>query len=352
MLDREQLFRDVTAPNAPFVTDVLQDHHRQARMHIKKDAYLTRTGVRQGDNLGPGLFRRSYDAATQEWNEQLDARPWARRLVVRCTPLGLPEASIDLSVSGYADDLARAAVGKNLTELGQINREQTDSLRAALESRAGIVLLRAAGRNSMKDHPAACAGAWPAPEHISLQAKYLGALPAIESTAKAECRARCQAARPPLLSTLRFFRSQAPQRFKVLVFKVAIVSTLFTGTTLFGAQCSHVRTWPYRQETGSFSDPSSRSLPSSCDPATAKAAEMASEATHLGAVHGTSVPTPCSSLRHLLVVRASSKDRWDFVTYCASPPSDHCGRPQGCCAAADLADLECGFDTRPIVHAE
>ena len=48
----------------------------------------------------------------------------------------LPEASIDLSVSGYADDLARAAVAKNLTELGQINREQTDSLRAALESRA------------------------------------------------------------------------------------------------------------------------------------------------------------------------------------------------------------------------
>ena len=76
MLDREQLFRDVTAPNAPFLTEVLQD------------------------NLGPGLFRRSYDAATQEWNQQLDARPWARRLVVRYTPMGLPEASIDLSVSG------------------------------------------------------------------------------------------------------------------------------------------------------------------------------------------------------------------------------------------------------------
>ena len=134
MLDREQLFCDVTAPIAPFVTDVLQDLYRQARMHIKKDAYLTRTGVRQGDHLGPGLFRRSYDAATREWNEQLDAQPWTRLLVVRYIPMGLPEASIDLSVSGYADDLARAAVAKNLTELGQINREQTDSLRAALES--------------------------------------------------------------------------------------------------------------------------------------------------------------------------------------------------------------------------
>ena len=70
--------------------------------------------------------------------------------------MGLPEASIDLSVSRYADDLARAAVAKNLTELGQINREQTDSVRAALKSRSlqlhptkGIVLLRAAGRSSM-----------------------------------------------------------------------------------------------------------------------------------------------------------------------------------------------------------
>ena len=91
---------------ALLVTDVLQDLHRQARMHIKKDAYLTRTGVRQGDNLGPSLFRRSYAAAIQEWNEQLDARPWARRLVVRKNPNGQTETSIDLSVSGYADDLA------------------------------------------------------------------------------------------------------------------------------------------------------------------------------------------------------------------------------------------------------
>ena len=135
--------------------------------------------------------------------------------------MGLPEASIDLSVSGYADDLARAAVAKNLTELGQINREQTGSLRAALESRAlqlhptkGIVLLRAAGRNSMKDYQAACTGAWLAPEHSSLQAKYLGALRKIEDTAKAECRARCQAAEASFALYAPFFRSQSPQTFQ------------------------------------------------------------------------------------------------------------------------------------------
>ena len=93
MLDRAQLFRDVTTPSAPFVTDVF----RTSIGRLKKDAYVTRTGVRQGDNSGPGLFRRSYDAATKEWNELLDARPWARRLAVRNNPMGLPEASIDLS---------------------------------------------------------------------------------------------------------------------------------------------------------------------------------------------------------------------------------------------------------------
>ena len=47
----------------------------------------------------------------------------------------------------------------------------------------------------MKDHQAGLH--WKhgrAPEHISLQAKYLGALRTIEGTAIAECRARCQAA--------------------------------------------------------------------------------------------------------------------------------------------------------------
>ena len=117
--------------------------------------------------------------------------------------------------------------------LGQINREQTDSLRAALKSRSlqlhptkGIVLLRAAGRDSMKDCQAACTGAWSAPEHISLQAKYLGALRTIEGTAKAECRARGHAAEAFFALYAPFFRSQAPQRFKVLVFKAAIVGSL------------------------------------------------------------------------------------------------------------------------------
>ena len=78
----------------------------------------------------------------------------------------------------------------------------------------------------MKDYQAACTGAWPAPEHISLQAKYLGALRTIEGTAKAECRARCLAAEASFALYAPFFRSQAPQRFKVLVFKAAIVGTL------------------------------------------------------------------------------------------------------------------------------
>ena len=215
MLDREQLFRDVTAPNAPF-------RHRRPTGPLSTGSHAHQKGRLLDSNEGAsGRQLGPRPLATQEWNEQLDARPWARHLVERYIPMELPEASIDLSVSGYADVLVRPAVAKNLTELGQINREQTDSLPAALESRAlqlhptkGIVLLRAAGRNSMKNYQAACTGAWPAPEHISSQAKYLGALRTIEGTAKAECRARCQAAEASFALYAPFFRSQGPQRFK------------------------------------------------------------------------------------------------------------------------------------------
>ena len=65
-------------------------------------------------------------------------------------------------------------------------------------------------------------------EHISVQAKYLAALRTIEGTAKAESRARCQAVEASFALYAPFFRSQAPQRFKVLVFKAAIVGTLLT----------------------------------------------------------------------------------------------------------------------------
>ena len=126
--------------------------------------------------------------------------------------------------------------------------------------------------------------------------------------------------RPPLLSTLRFSAVKLPNVSRCLCSRqrswapcwqhsrlhlsMLMTFTIWRSSSVhwhdaFWAQCLCVWRWPYRQETGSCSDPSSRSLPSSCDPATAKAAEVASEATHLGAVHGTSVPTPCSSLRHL-----------------------------------------------------
>ena len=82
----------------------------------------------------------------------------------------------------------------------------------------------------MKDYQAGCTGAWPAPEHISVQAKYLRAFRTIEGTAKAECRARCQVAEASFALYAPFLRSQAPQRFKVLVFKAAIMGTLLSST--------------------------------------------------------------------------------------------------------------------------
>ena len=159
----------------------------------------------------------------------------------------------------------------------------------------------------MKDNQAACTGAWLAPANISEKAKYLGALRTIEGTAKAECRARCQAAEASFALYAPFFCSQASHRFKVLVIKATIVGTLLAaletapldaydfhhlevklaGTAFFwGARLMCLK-WALAL------------LFSSCDPAPAKTFEVASEATYLGTVHWTSVPTPRSSLRHL-----------------------------------------------------
>ena len=116
MLYRAQLFGDVIAPSIPFVTDVLQDL-LSAGSHAHQEGRLLDSN--RGDNLGPGLFRRSHNATTQKWNEQLDARPWARRLVVRYIPMGLLEASIDLYFSGFADELAELRLQRILQSLAR-----------------------------------------------------------------------------------------------------------------------------------------------------------------------------------------------------------------------------------------
>ena len=70
MLSRSQLFQDIQA-TAVWVLVALRSLYKRARMFAGRLWFLTCTGVRQGDKLGPGLFRRTYDAGVAEWYEEL-----------------------------------------------------------------------------------------------------------------------------------------------------------------------------------------------------------------------------------------------------------------------------------------
>ena len=248
--------------------------------------------------MGPSLFRHRYDA----------------RL-------------IDLSVSDNADDLAQAAT-KNISELGQINREQTDSLRAALKSRS--LQLHCWGPQ-IHERPS------PAPEHISLQAKYLEALP--------ECRARCQTAEASF--------SQAFQRFKVLVCKA---------TTLWAPCWQHSR---QRLSTPlSFPFWSSRSVRWHGVFLGRKACvfEGGHTVKKLGAALALCPPIVIQVWQRRLMWFWRQL-LWEQSTGHRSPLQIKTDvtlsptvlrlpvmQPRGCWAPADLADLEHGSGTRPMAQ--
>ena len=85
-------------------------------MFVARLRFLTHTGVRQGDNPGPGLFRRSYDAGVAERHADLDQHPWAQRLACTYESRTLPPLAVPLTTTGYAD-LARTSIARSHMEL-------------------------------------------------------------------------------------------------------------------------------------------------------------------------------------------------------------------------------------------
>ena len=109
MLNRPQLFHDIQA-TAVWVLVALRSLYNRARMFVAHFWFLTHTGVRQGDDSGTGLFRRSYDAGVGEWHEELDQHQWAQRLTCIHESDTLSAHAVLLATGGYADDLARTSI--------------------------------------------------------------------------------------------------------------------------------------------------------------------------------------------------------------------------------------------------
>ena len=101
-LHSKQLFQAIQA-SAVWVSVALRCFCDQARMFVARLWFLTHTRVRQGDHLGPRLFRRSNDARVAEWHTELDQHPWPQRLTCTCEPNTLPPSAVPLGTGGYAD---------------------------------------------------------------------------------------------------------------------------------------------------------------------------------------------------------------------------------------------------------
>ena len=169
-LGRPQLFQDIHAA-AVWVLVALRGLCNRTPMFPARLWFLTCTVVRQVDNLGSGLFRRSYDAQVAEWHEELNEHQWAERLTCNY------------------DDPARTSISSSHNELNDINQVTTSSLASALRRRAlqlhpkkEVTLLRLQGKYSSRDLRAALLGDWKAPERLVTSARYLGALRTIEGT--------------------------------------------------------------------------------------------------------------------------------------------------------------------------
>ena len=119
-LSRPQLFHDIQATAVWVLMALRRQNNKVAHLW-----FLTHTWVRQGDNLGPGLFRRSYDAEVAEWHAELDQHQWAERSTWTCESDTLPAHAVPLATGGLADDLARTSIARSHKELNDINQLTT-----------------------------------------------------------------------------------------------------------------------------------------------------------------------------------------------------------------------------------
>ena len=204
----------------------------------------------------------------------------------------------------------------------------------------------------MKDYQAACTGARPAPEHISLQAKYLGALRTIAARLR----------RPHLLSLLHFSAVKLPSDSKCLcsrqrlwapcwqhsrqrlstpkTFTIWRSSSVHWHGVFLGRKACVFEGGRIVKKLGAAL---SRRL-ALCPPVVIQLQQRRLKWLRRQLIWEESTGHPSPPLAAIFG-RAPSEDRWDVITHRASPSRD-------CWAPTDLADLEYGPGTRPMVHAE
>ena len=185
-------------------------------------------GVLQGGGTGPKLFRRVYDQTLDEWMQHAPAtRPLTQVLY--------EGHHIDLSVSAYADDLARVEAGWTADDVEKDTLQHTDNLvqhlalrNLRLNSKKCESLLAIRGRGAYAASKRLHAGGWRGPP-LKDVVRYLGAHVRRDGSVTAEITRRIAAAQAAFARFAIFFRRKdAPLKTKVMVFRAIVNETLLS----------------------------------------------------------------------------------------------------------------------------
>ena len=182
----------------------------------------------KGGGTGPKLFRRVYDQTLDEWMQHAPAtRPLTQVLY--------EGHHIDLSVSAYADDLARVEAGWTADDVEKDTLQHTDNLvqhlalrNLRLNSKKCESLLAIRGRGAYAASKRLHAGGWRGPP-LKDVVRYLGAHVRRDGSVTAEITRRIAAAQAAFARFAIFFRrKEAPLKTKVMVFRAVVNETLLS----------------------------------------------------------------------------------------------------------------------------
>eukprot|EP00929_Paragymnodinium_shiwhaense_P032526 TRINITY_DN18015_c0_g3_i1.p1 TRINITY_DN18015_c0_g3~~TRINITY_DN18015_c0_g3_i1.p1 ORF type:complete len:386 (+),score=63.61 TRINITY_DN18015_c0_g3_i1:720-1877(+) len=131
---------DTQVSDAQHFFETLDNMYGKTRMQIQGNYFHTMSGVRQGDNIGPTLFRVSYDAASMEFNEKLRRQPEYRR-----TDVEYMGQTYDMMNGKYADDKSTTTYARSEDEMQELMMKKTETWKDTLAVR-GLKLNDDTGR--------------------------------------------------------------------------------------------------------------------------------------------------------------------------------------------------------------
>ena len=210
------------------------------------------SGTLPGDSIACewflGVYHQAVDAfVVQHFGPPLQVHcPWLGNVLTDGGPraqqalLAQARLPFDVSLSAYADDLARTRLVVDIPQFVATGNAQSDALSAASRPASVVqntdkheTLLKFAGRGARQGMRAAYGLALPVPGTVVRLARYLGSRLQYNGTLGAEQGCRLQAAKAAYAILGGFWGSTRNTRWKGLVFNSMVLGALTTGLRAF-----------------------------------------------------------------------------------------------------------------------